>query len=719
MIQVVPKGWPPIAAAQQFFAGATQVQQTVFNIQKALSQMEVAVNSINEAILWTNAHGQIQWCNNRLADILQRDTASILGRDITEILAVDLDSRPIPLHQHPFQLVSRKGRLPKSVYTYDQDGTIIHLEISGISTKLGDEDLFIVFVVKDVTQTIKSQQQMRHANILLESRIKDRVATLTRISNRFQAILDAAADAIISIDITGTILSINPAAEKMFGWMLFEVEGKNVTMLMPNPYRESHPHYLTRYLTTRSTKVIGATKEVHGITKNGRIFPLQLSVSEVQYENKLIFTAILRDMSSHKAAITALHQAKLAAEKANNAKSDFLAKLSHEVRTPLNAIHGMADLLTESELTENQKRYVDLSRAAGDHLINIIDDLLDIDRIETGEIHLASTPFNLEALVKNVTSIVRHTARTKQLDITYSIAKDVPLSLLGDPKRVKQILINLLGNSVKFTGKGAVTTTVSSIRYEKNTGLAKLRFDINDTGIGIPLDKQNEIFKSFSQADSRITREYGGSGLGLAICKTLVHMMQGEISVKSEPAGGSCFTFTACFTIDRKRHNWADPEFDEEHIVKVDADKLEPEPRTAPLRILLAEDVANNRMLIAAFLQKVPCTLDVAENGEVAVEKYMTGNYDLVLMDVQMPKMDGHSATRIIRRHEQEVGKQPIPIIALTAHAQQADKKASLAAGCTMHITKPVKKQVLIEAIQSLTDQTEKNKSGETDFPER
>jgi PAS domain S-box-containing protein len=677
-------------------------QQVILNLQKTLGKMEIALGSISEAIVWTNSEGKIQWCNAPFDNLLSVAHIMVLGRQIQDLLRLNLpDGSPLPDDQHPFSILKNERHIDKGIFNFSKGDQPVTLEISGNSITIENDDDIYIFFVQDITRIKLNQDQLHLANEGLETRIRERAAELVEMSKRYEAILNCAVDAIISIDPKGRILSLNPAAEKMFGYSSKDIEGNNVNMLMPEPYHTEHDNYLQRYILTGESHIIGKGREVTGLKSNGELFPLDLAVSEVRFGNQLLFTGILRDISKQKTVMKDLEQARIVAEEANRAKTDFIARISHEIRTPLNAILGMADLLSESNLNKEQHKYVRVSKAAGDHLLNIIEDLLDIARIEAGKMVLDRIFFNLGELVDDVIAIVRQTAQKKELEVSCLIDGDVPLFLKGDPKRLRQVLINLMGNSIKFTETGEITLHIGmSSRICKGNDV-ELMFRVSDTGIGITTDMQARIFDSFSQADALITRKYGGTGLGLTICRTLVKLMRGKISVESELGKGSTFSFTARFlrSSEPTEQPEALPVHRDKKILSIDEISL---MKQTPIRILLAEDSADNRLLFKTYLKKLTCIIDMAENGQIAVDKYMAGQYDIILLDIQMPVMDGYTAARMIRTHEQEKHLSPVPIIALTAHAQDSDRKASIDAGCNLHVVKPVPKKALIEAVTSL-----------------
>jgi signal transduction histidine kinase/DNA-binding NarL/FixJ family response regulator len=372
---------------------------------------------------------------------------------------------------------------------------------------------------------------------------------------------------------------------------------------------------------------------------------------------------------------------------ATRAKSEFLARMSHEIRTPMNAILGMADLLWASKLNVEQRQYVGAFRSAGHNLLTLINDILDLSKIEAGRINLQSVDFNLDELVEAALDLIRVHANDKGLDIVCEISPKIHRALKGDPDRLRQVLINLLGNAVKFTEAGQVTLRIEREPVETD-GLQTLRFSVSDTGSGIPLDKQSLIFETFTQADSSISRQYGGTGLGLTISRQIVERMGGRLEVSSIPGKGSTFSFSIPLEMEAKL------------ALSTDSTGGQPsEQPVAGLRILLAEDSKDNQLLVSAYLKQTGWTLEIAADGQAAVDKFISGNFDLVLMDVQMPVMDGYAATRTIREWEARQGAGRTPILVLSAHAMGEAFEKSREAGCDAHLTKPIRKPVLLRAI--------------------
>jgi PAS domain S-box-containing protein len=498
-----------------------------------------------------------------------------------------------------------------------------------------------------------------------------------------RSLIESNIDAIMTTDPSGIISDVNKQMEALTGCTRDELIGAPFKSYFTDPERAE----AAIKLVLSEKKV--TDYELTACARDGKQTVVSYNATTFYDRARTLqgVFAAARDVTERKRVEAELQQAKAMAETASRAKSDFLASMSHEIRTPMNAIIGIADLLAKTALSPEQDEFVQIFRRAGDNLLNLINDILDLSKVEASQLELERTGFSLNDLLEKVREMVAVRAQEKGLALVCEIAPKVPTDRVGDPTRLRQVLLNLLGNAIKFTESGQVALRVTPDADSPVPGA--LRFTITDTGIGIPGEKLGAVFERFTQADSSTTRRYGGSGLGLTISKRLVELMGGRIGVESEVGKGSAFFFSVPLEIWARATPRAE--------VPVGAVPEQPLPA---LRILLVEDSPDNRTITVAYLRGTPYRVDVAENGAVACEKFAAGKYDLVLMDRQMPVMDGLAATRAIRTWELANRRPPTPIIALTAAALKGDREMCMAAGCTAFLTKPIKQEELLQAIR-------------------
>jgi PAS domain S-box-containing protein len=432
----------------------------------------------------------------------------------------------------------------------------------------------------------------------------------------------------------------------------------------------------------------------------GTLIRLTGAVTDIT-ERKLIELEVARTTLALEAEVAERKRAEQAAEAANRAKSEFLANMSHEIRTPLNGVMGMAELTLGTELTAEQREYVEIIKSSGESLLTVINDILDFSKIEAGKLSVDVIPFDLGDCLSGITKLLAPRARDKGLRLTSKTDPGVPTALMGDPNRLRQILANLIGNAVKFTERG--TVALAARVDDRTDTAATIRFSVSDTGIGIPAHRQEAIFQPFVQADGTTTRRYGGTGLGLAISQSLVRLMGGRIWVDSEPGAGSTFRFTIPFGIQQPAGRGVQTgDARAARPARQRATGAANEPKAPAirrqLRVLLAEDNVVNQLVAARLLEKRSHTVVIAANGRDALDALEAGGFDLVLMDVQMPELDGFEVTRIIRARETPSGPR-LPIVAMTANAMKGDEERCLAAGMDGYVSKPFQAEQLFATI--------------------
>jgi PAS domain S-box-containing protein len=504
--------------------------------------------------------------------------------------------------------------------------------------------------------------------------------------------------AIMVTDGEGKIKYINPRFTEMTGYSVEEVLDRTPRILRSG-YHDP-PFYEDLWRTILSGRIWSG--EFRNRRKDGSLYWESASVAPVKNRDGIItyFVAIKQDVTDQKRNREELLRAKERAEAANEAKSAFLATMNHEIRTPMNGIIGMTELLITTDLSGEQREYLEIVRTSAHALLHILNEMLDFSKIQAGKMEIDSVPLEIASLVEGAVDMFTLRAREKGIDLACQIDPFVPASLLGDPNRLRQVLFNLLDNAVKYTERGSVAIRVES-RPEQG-GSVNLSFSVIDTGIGISEDSKERLFHSFEQIDGFMTRKQGGTGLGLVIARSLVELMGGSLTFESRLGRGS--TFRACLP-------FRVPVLPVE-VPTVSSSPAQPSvpPPDLPssLKILMAEDHPISRRLVATLVEKRGWHLDAASDGKQAVSLYEASlgrdeGYDLVLMDVQMPEMDGMDATRAIRRIEEERGLSRIPIVALTAYALPGDYERCLAVGMDDYLGKPIRVSEFFRVIDRMT----------------
>lgn len=685
-------------------------------------------------------------------------------------------------------------------------------------------------------------EQVERLASLEQGRVTELQQSKQRIEEgfaRLSAVVENVAEAIITISDDGIIETANPATERVFGYKVAELLGENVSILMTSNDARGHDTYIRRYLETGEARVIGIGRDVRGRHKNGSEIPLELSISEVNLEDRRLFTGIVRDVSERKQAEQALREseeqarklslvaartdnavvitdrmgcvewvnegftrisgyepkdiigktpgallqrddvdkdattrikramlngrgfheellnysnsgtpywismdaqpifdesgevqqyiaieqditerrqreedleeARLRAEEASKAKSKFLAMMSHEVRTPLNGVIGALGLLRETDLNEQQHRYAETSRTSAESLLAIINDILDYSKMEAGKLDLEFTSFDVRDLIQSVKDTFSVRFAEKSLELRTEVDPTIPAFVVGDPARTRQILVNLVGNALKFTERGRVELDARAL--SKGTNCVTVEFAVKDTGIGIAPDQQTHLFEEFSTGASPVSGVSEGTGLGLAISKRLISIMGGEIGLQSAPEIGSRFWFQIPYRIEDETTATNTRKFKESNSIGA--------PESLNGRVLLVEDNPANQMISQAMLEKLGLRVDVVANGIEAVDAVKERPYDLVLMDIAMPEMDGLEATNRIRALSDD--KSTLPIVAMTAHAMHGDREKFLGEGLDDYLVKPVTRQQLIDCLSKWlykTHEPSETKTSSTPAPE-
>ena len=548
----------------------------------------------------------------------------------------------------------------------------------------------------------KSEASVRKLNEALEQRVRLQKRELVESEKRFRLMVEGLNDyAFFMLDTDGKVMSWNLGAERISGYLGAEIIGKHFSLLStPEDVEHGHPQEELKLAAEK-----GQVEETGWmLRRDGSRFWANVVVTAVRDDAGELcgFSQLTRDITERKISNEQLEEQRRKAEESSQAKSQFLASMSHEIRTPMNAILGMADLLWDTEMDADQRHYVEIFRRAGATLMELINDILDLSKIESGRLELEKREFDAIAVANDVVELLLPKACDKKIGLRSRIAAGVSERVIGDAARLRQVLMNLAGNAIKFTNTGEV---VVSVEPAEGGRPGELKFAVSDTGIGIPADKLSAIFEAFTQADASTTRNYGGTGLGLTISKRLVECMGGHLGVQSEPGAGSVFYFTSLFGTPEARPSIASLARSEQSGVSRSDVKN--------AKILVAEDSPDNRFLIQAYLKNAPYRVTIVPDGKAALQQVQQEEFDAVLMDIQMPVLDGLSATRAIREFELGQGRKPVPILAITANTHREDVQATRDAGCTGHLPKPISKAGLLRTLRELLNPDLLERSGQ------
>ncbi len=626
-------------------------------------RLRTVIRAMSEGILVLDRHGHFVATNPSFSRILGLTVDQIEGRQPIDPHwhVIHEDGTPYPGDTHPSWVTLKTGKpIHNDIQgVYDKTGRLnwILANSEPLRHQQTDELIGVVVTFTDITKQKKMQQDLHQER------------------NFIRQVIDTIPNLIIVQDDTGDIILINEAADQIF-------VSQEALLNQINLFSDES-------LASSLSEAKGALCLQH---PDGTPHYYQVLKKTFEgYESRRYVLSIYTDITLIKDAEDEMRRARDKAIESSRLKSDFLANMSHEIRTPMNGIIGMTELTLDTILTEEQREYLNTVRFSAQSLLSIINDILDFSKIEAGKYHLECIDFSLRHLMSEILKTLSLRVHNKGLALKIQIEENIPDVLSGDPLRLKQIITNLVDNAIKFTHQGGITISLSLLQSFKQEDMEiALRFAIQDTGIGIPPEKFNLIFESFSQADTSTTRQYGGTGLGLTICKRLVEAMQGKIWLESQQSQGTTFFFTVLLNFDVQKQ---DP-----NIVFNTAKKAIFTEKSKKCTILLVEDNLVNQKLATRLLQKLGHEIILAENGQVACNLFQTEQFDLILMDMQMPIMGGLEATIKIREWEKHYGGH-VPIIAMTANAMQGDREKCLNAGMDDYLTKPIKIESLKEVL--------------------
>ncbi len=530
-------------------------------------------------------------------------------------------------------------------------------------------------IFTDISEFKIIEKELTEYRDNLEILAAERAAKLVESEQRFHLLFDHTTEPILIVDTEGTILEFNNAAKVFLDYSDEQLKNLNFYKLLTKEASGGNQKE-TLFPVTLSNGSFSTETEL--ISRNGSVFPVMLTASRIQMDSDTYIAMIISNRSEQKKMEQSLVEAKEQAERASQAKSFFLANISHEIRTPINAILGMVYLMQDTQLTEQQREYMKNISSAARTLFGTINGILDFSKIESGKMQIETQSFNLKNLIRDILPVFSLAADEKGLEFRTNIEEDIPEFVIGDAFRISQILSNLLSNAVKFTEKGFIGISVS--RLVQLHDIAHLEFVIKDFGIGLTKEEIGVVFKPFEQADESVTRKYGGTGLGLAISHELAVLMGGKITVSSKKGEGSTFILKLPLHISKNSDDSLAPNMDMSILEKA--------------RILLAEDHDITRKVLVEIIKTTGADVTVARNGREAVELVRKYDFDIILLDIQMPVMDGLTAAKEIRKLNKP-GVKEIIILAITAHAMIEDIRKSWAAGMNGHITKPIRAEAL------------------------
>ncbi|WP_405158390.1 PAS domain S-box protein [Paenibacillus sp. FSL H8-0283] len=617
------------------------------------------------AVYSLNLEGKYSAVNSKLVQMLDIPRNKLIGQSFLS----NLDKCEVQHGKHYFDMVKQGEPQYYETRVVNSSGRKIEVSVTNVPIIVDKEMVGVYGIVSDITER------------------KEYTERIQELSKQHELILNTVTEGIFGLDADGITMFMNPAAASMFGYEAKEFIGKNSHPIIHHT-RADGSHLPQEECPIHMTVLDGQIRSIKEDVfwrKDGSSFLVQYQVTPIIEQGQIQGAVVVfNDVTGEREIVRAKETAELAAQ----AKSEFLSMVSHEIRTPMNGIVGMTELLIGTDLSEEQREYAEIIRDSGDALLNILNDILDFSKLESGKMALAYEPFALRKMLEQVAELFKPRADEKHLEIRYRLNPSIPEFMVGDAIRIRQILVNLVGNALKFTDQGSIEVAVDIIKGRKPED-SVLDFAVQDTGIGIPADKLDQLFQSFSQLHPVINRKYGGTGLGLVISKRLVEIMGGSISVESIEGEGSTFRFAVpAASVDASAEQTAS-QF--HHDRTRQSDKV-------AMRILVAEDHPVNRKILREYLEKLGYHADVCTNGVEAIDAISQNAYDIVLMDIHMPVMDGLKATDLLRRL---IPQDRIPpIIAVTGNAKREDKEACLEMGMRDFISKPVMLSELKRVLQ-------------------
>lgn len=643
---------------------AELVTQRTRELASSEQKNSLIVNSVADGILGLDNQGRIAFFNQAAEKILGYQELDVLSLDYNGILYAATSTQ------------SNVDNLSAHILTCIKAGNNRHINKDFFVHKNGYEIpvSYSISVVNDLHS---------HFNVVIIFQdISRQLADLERA----RGLLEFIPVAVFVLNMEQRVIEVNAATEQLLGYERPEILNSKLAKFVPEERLAEHLQIMDNYFSCPHYEQMGLDRDLTIKKLSGEVIFIEAIFSTMELNGELMVIVSALDITKARQAEKLLLQAKELADEASRSKSNFLANMSHEIRTPMNAIIGMSQLALHGPLQNKERNYIRKTHQAALDLLTIINDILDFSKIEAHKLQLDKSSFSLVELLENVTTILEFKIQDKGLSLQSSIAQDVPIKLIGDALRLKQVLINLVGNAVKFTSQGEIRIKVCVL--QRNSENIKLRITVQDTGIGMSEAQQGKLFNAFSQADPSITRKYGGTGLGLSISKRLVNLMEGDIGVVSQEGLGSEFFFSVLLEEDKQ--------CPVESIAQISSvNEAKNSQQFSGVEILLVEDNVLNKELATLLLQAKGVHVSHAEDGTLAIEKARENHYDAILMDIQMPNMDGYSATVAIREFDKST-----PIIAMTANAMTGDLQKQLDVNMNDYIIKPIDVSVMFNVLK-------------------